>query len=90
MCQKIDLMKRMFVVLRHSNTPQPHVWNIIPPLTQAEEIYKVHSKTPGFLTKNELSCLFTNSIEESNYSMIPLELPANWFQRLPNVPLRLR
>lgn len=83
MCQKGNFVKRMFVILRHTSSPQPHVWRVIPPVTQAEEIYRVHAKSPRFLSKVELNKLGANPLEDSYYSMIPLELPVNWLQSLP-------
>lgn len=88
MCQKAGLVKRFFVIFKHSSALHPKIWRIIPPLTQAEEIYK--KKQSDFLTKGEICSLVANTLDDSQYTIAPLEIPVNWLKGIQATPPQLR
>lgn len=90
MCQKAGLVKRLFLVLAHTQTSQPIIRSILPPLTQYEEIYHMHKKSGGLLNTSELDRLFGVPLVDAQYSMVPLEIPVNWLKRIQDMPPRLR
>jgi hypothetical protein len=73
MCQKTGLVKRIFVVLKHTPNTPITVGKIFPPLPKIEQMVKANSVKKEELGLSQSDC----------YTVVPLEIPLTWLQGIP-------